>query len=809
MRHLGQWLPDLLFDAKHAARRLRGTPAFTLTVVLLVAVGVGVNTAMFSVLKAVLLDPLPYPDPGELVVLWNTDVQRSGRGPAAWPDYVDWRALNRSFEELGATWTLQASITDGDVPEPVYGARVTSSMFEVLGVGPALGRTILPEEDATDARVVVLSDELWRTQYDGDPEVVGRTTRLDGEPYTVVGVMPEDFFMMAPWGDGRLYRLWTPFPSFVLERPRDQHSFPVFGRLRDGVSLGAARGDMERVALELAEAHPETNRSNRVLVQGLQQVLVGSAGGRLFLMLGAAGLVLLIACGNVAGLLLARGARRRREVALRTALGAAPGRVVRELLTESGLLALVGGAVALLLSFWGVGVMRGALPSTLPRVENSSLDATVMGLSLLVSLLTGLAFGLAPALQAVRVGHTEALKSSGEGHGGEGRARRAFVVAQLALTLILVHETALLVGSYRLLRQRDQGFDSENVLTMSVALSSPSYDDGEARVAFLRGLIPRLAELPGVREAAAVNRLPFEGGTNDRIVIEGRENPTDPNERPLVERKAVMGDYLSAMGIPLREGRMLNERDAFGVPAVVINEYMATRLWPDESPLGKRFSFGDDPSEWLTVVGVTANVSPWGPEWGTLAEAYRPYALFPSRTMYLVLKADVPPSSLVAVARRVVGELDPNLAVTGIRTGEAFMADHFAQRQLITTIISLFAVLALILATAGIYGVVAYYVSQHTYALGVRMALGAGRARVLRLVLGKSLALAGSGVAFGTAGTLVMAHITRSFLFGLSPANPWFLAGVALFLLTAAIAAALLPARRATMVQPARALRTE
>jgi predicted permease len=800
---------DLLFDVRHSARTLRRSPAFACTVVLLVAVGVGANSAVFSVLKAVLLDPLPYPEPTELAVLWNTDVQRSGRGPAAWPDYVDWRALSRSFEEMGATWTLRTSITDGDVPEPVYGASVTSSMFDVLGVEPALGRTILPEEDATDARVVVLSHELWRTQYGADPDILGRVTRLDGEPFTVVGVMPEDFFMMAPWGDGRLYRLWKPFPASVLDRGRDQHSYPVYGRMREGVSLDAARQDMERVALSLAEAHPETNLSKRVLVRDLRGVLVGDASGGLILVLGAAGMVLLIACGNVAGVLLARGARRRREVALRTALGAGPGRIVRQLLTESALLALAGGAVALLLSFWALEVMRSGLPSTLPRVENTSLDVTVMALALFASLLTGLAFGLAPALQATRVGLTEALKGTGEGGGGGGRARKAFVVAQLALTLMLVHGTALLVGSYSLLRQRDQGFDPENVLTMSVSLSSPSYDDEGARLAFFLELMPRLADLPGVRVAAAVNRLPFEGGTNDRIMIEGRENPTDPNERPLVERKTVVGDYQSAMGIPLGEGRALDERDAFGVPATVINQRMADRLWPDESPLGKRFSFGDEPGEWLTVVGVVADVSPWGPEWGTLPEAYRPYALYPSRTMYLVLKTDVPPSSLVAAARRVVGEVDANMAVREIRTGATFMAEHFAQRRLVTLITGVFAVLALILAVAGIYGIIAYYVTEHTYALGVRMALGADRVRVLRLILGRGLALAGAGVGLGIVGAYAAAHIAESFLFGLGPTDPWFLDGVVLLLLSVSVAAILLPARRATMVHPAQALRAE
>lgn len=805
------WLADLLLDARYAWRTLGRTPAFTAVVVLLVAVGVGANTAVFSVLKAVALDPLPYPEPQELVVLWNTDVRRSGWGPASWPDYLDWRAQNRAFEEVGATHTLRVALTDGDVPEQVYGAEATSSLFDVFGVDAALGRTILPEEDATDVRVVVLSHELWTSRYDADPGILGRTIRLSGDPHTVVGVMPEDFVLGSPWNANDRYLLWTPFPAWILERPRDSHSFPVYGRLRDGVTLEAARVDMERVALNLAEAYPETNASKRVMVWELHRTLFGDAAGSLILVLGAAGLVLLIACGNVAGLLLARSAGRRREVALRAALGAGRGRVVRQLLTESGLLALAGGVLAVLLVFAGLGALRGSLPATLPRIEAIALDAPVLVVALIITLLTGLVFGLAPALQASRVSQVEALKEGGEGRSGRrhGRARNIFVIGQLALTLMLVHGTVLLVGSYVLLRQRDQGFDPENVLTMMVSLAGPAYEEDQARQRFFAELVPRLDALPGVREAAVVNRLPFEGGTNDRILVEGREVPPDPNDRPLVERKAVSGDYLSTIGIPLRAGRMIDERDAAGVPGVVINERMADRIWPGENPLGKRFSFSGDQPIWLTVVGVAGNVSQWGPEWGSIPEAYRPYALYSQPQMYLVLKTDVPPTTLVAAARHAVQAVDPDMPVTQIRTGEELLRSNFGQRELVTTLTGLFAALALLLAVAGIYGVIAYYVTQHTHELGVRMALGAGRGRVVRLVLRRGLALAGAGVVFGTAGALAASQITRSALFGLSPTNPWSFAGVAALLLAVAVLATLVPARRATRVDPARALQAE
>jgi putative ABC transport system permease protein len=804
-----RWLADLMLDVRYAFRTLRKSPGFTATVVLLVALGVGANTAVFSVLKAVVLQPLPYPQPNELMVLWSTTT-RGGRGPASWPDYLDWKAQNRSFEQMGLSQGLRLSLTDGDVPEQVRGAMVTSSVFDVFGVNAALGRTILPEEDASDARVVVLSHELWATRYESDPSILGRTIRLSDEPYKVVGVMPRSFAMTSPWNANDPYLLWTSIPASILTRPRDSYSYPVYGRLKDGATLAAARKDMDRVGLGLAEAYPATNRTQRALVQPLHVVLYGAAGGRLLLVLGAAALVLLIACGNVAGLLLARSATRRREIAVRAALGAGRMRMLRQLLTESGLLALAGGVVAVILVFWGLGALRSNLPSTLPRVHDIALDGPVLGTALLVSLITGLLFGLVPAVQAARISHVEALKEvAGRGGRAHGRVRSAFVVAQLALTLTLVHGTVLLVGSYLLLRRHDTGFNPKNVLTMSVSLSGPRYADEQTRLAFFKELVPRLDALPGVREAAVVNRLPFEGGTNARIIVEGREIPPDPNDRPLVERKAVLGDYLHVMGIPLRAGRMIDERDAAGVPGVVINERMAERIWPGVDPLGKRFSYDDNPPHWLTVVGVAGNVSQWGAEWGSIPEAFRPYALFPRPVMYLALKTDVPPATLVRAVRREVLAVDPDMPVTEIRTGEQLMGEQFSQRELMTTLIGLFAVLALVLAVAGIYGVIAYHVAQRTQELGVRIALGASRGRLLRLVLGRGLALAAVGVVLGTGGAVAASRITRNALYGLSPTNAWSIAGAALLLLAVAAVATLVPARRATTVDPARALQAE
>jgi len=805
-----RWLADLTLDVRYAARTIRRSPGFAATVVLLVALGVGANAAVFSVLKAVFLQPLPYPAPQQITILWETTT-RGGRGPASWPNYLDWRAQNRAFAEMGASHGQYEILTDGDVPELVPGARVTASMFDLLGVEAALGRTILPDEDASDTRVVVLSHDMWASRYDSDPGIVGRAIGLSGVQYTVVGVMPRDFVLTSPWNANERYLFWTPFPASIMERSRDSHSYPVYGRLGDGVSLASARDDMERVAEVLAEAYPATNLTQRVLVQPLHLVLYGSAGGTLMVIFIAAGLVLVIACGNVAGLYLARAAARRREVALRAALGASRMRVVRQLLAESALLAVAGGGVAVLLVFAGLGTLRRSLPSAMPRVADITLDAQVLGLALLVALISGLVFGLAPALQVARVSHAEVLKEGGKGRGARtgGKARSFFVVGQFALTLSLVHVTVLLVGSYVLLQNRDQGFNPSNVLTLRVSLSGPAYQDSVARLTFFRELLPRLQALPGVRQAAAINRLPFEGGTNARIVVEGRETPPDPNDRPLVERKSVMGDYVQVMGIPLQAGRIVGERDAEGLPGVVINQRMAESIWPGEDPLGKRFSFDEDPPFWLTVVGVVGNVSQWGAQWGSIPEAYRPYALYPRESMYLTLRSEVPPETLVQQAREEVLALDPAMPVTQIRTGAELMGAQFTSRQFLTALVGLFALLALLLAAAGTYGVVSYFVTQRTHELGVRMALGAGRGAVLRLVLSRGAWLAVAGVVFGTAGAMVAARITRSMLFGVSPTDPRIMACVAALLVGVALLATLVPARRATAVDPARALQAE
>lgn len=818
----GAWLADLGMDVRYALRTLRRKPAFAAVVVLLVGIGVGLNTAVFSTLKAVYLTPLPLPEPRELAVLWNTST-RGGQGPVSWPDYEDWKAQNRSFEALGIMSDVGVTLADDGVPERVRGASVTAGIFDVFGMRPALGRAILPEEDSAGARVVVLSHELWRTRYGADPGVVGRRIRLDGDSYDVVGVMPEGFAVSSVWNAVARIELWTPFPAGVRTSSRDSHAFPVLGRLRDGVTLEAAAADMERVALNLAAAYPETNLSKRVWVQGLHEALFGPLGAQLLLVFGGAALVLLVACGNVASLLVLRAAGRRTEIAVRSALGAGRGRVMRMLLAESGLLALAGGAAAVLLAFWGLGAIRGALPAGVPRVADIGIDGSVLFFAVAASFLTAVVFGLAPAIGATRGDHAEALKEAGGERAGRrtGGAKQAFAVAQIALTLVLVHLACLQAGSYLVLRGTDLGFDAENTLTVSIALRGSAYQDAGRRHTFFRELVGRLEALPGVSHAGAVSRLPLEGGSNEHVVVEGREIPQDPDDLPLVERKSVVGDYFRATGHRLRAGRMLTPADTFGnvggAGGVVINQRMAQQLWPGEDPLGKRYrphspewiTPPEAGPEWLTVVGVVEDVRQWGIEAPAIAEAYRPYMLEPQQRMFVALRSATEPASLVAAVRREVGRMDPGVAVSAVRTMDDVVRGQLSWRRLLTGLVGLFSVLALVLAVAGVYGALSFFVAQRNHELGVRMALGAGRGQLLVLVLGRGVRLALWGVALGTAGALAASQLTRGFVYGLRPTDPRFVGAVGAVLLVTVLAAALVPARRATKVDPALVLRAE
>jgi predicted permease len=801
-------------DLRYGLRTLARSPLFTGLAILILAIGIGANTAIFSVLKAAFLEPLPYTQPSELVVIWNRG-EDGGRGPASFPDYEDWRSRNNTFEDMGAFGGRYFNLSGGDEPERLYGAIATASLFRLLEVTPDLGRSISSEDEDAGSAVVLLSHELWARRFGGDRDIVGRTIRVDGSPLSVIGVMPAGFQIPSPWWHyNPRQELWTPFPLESQREGRDSHSYPTLGRTNDGVSLEVAQQDLRSVSSHLAEEYPESNAGNWAWVVPLRTAMYGEVGFQVMLVFGAAGLVLLIACGNVAGLQLARAGGRRTEMAVRAAMGAGRGRVVRQLLTESTLLALAGGMAGVLLAVAALGAFRSLIPPSVPRVERIGVDGAILGFALIVSLLTGIVFGLAPALSASKANLTDSLREGG-GRGGHAspareRLRSAFVTVQFALCLVLLNGGLLLLKSYSLLQSTDAGFQAENVLTMALSLGGDRFRTAPERAAFIDEVEASLRTLPGVRAVGAVTKLPLLGGTNRT----GRAEHEAPRERPndgwLIEVSGILGDYHDAMGIPLLAGRMITPADTVpGDEKVVINQAMARRMWPDEEPLGKRFTFEEDPPRWLTVVGVVGDVRQWGLESRPIAEVYLPYTQRSAERVYLTVRTETDPSGLVAAARARVLAIDPDQPVSEVRTTDEIVRSALEPREFFTFLTGAFAAIALILAAVGIYGVTAYHVQQRTHEIGVRIAMGAARTRVLGLVLRRGTRMVAFGLVLGLSGALASGAIVSAFLWEVGALDPATLALTALVLSAIALLGSLVPAVRASRVPPMHALRAE
>jgi len=634
-------------DMRYAIRSLRRAPGMTALTLLILALGIGANTAVFSILNAVFLEPIPLPQPEELAFVWNRNIRDGGTGPASFPNYLDWQEQNTVFQAMGAFGGQDLNLTgDGDATR-IRGARVTASVFDVLGVPPLLGRTLLPEEEVSDQRVVVLSHRLWNERFDADADIVGRPIQIDETPYTVVGVMPEGFVHPTPWGMGDPYLAWVPISDEERLHIRDANSFQVIARLNplgSGTrslreSLRAAEVNLFQIGDRLAEAYPETNEEWRSRVVPLHLLLYGEAGFAVLMVLGAAGLVLLIACGNIAAFLLARATTRQAEMGIRASLGASRGRIVRQLLTESAILALAGGLLAVLLASWSLDLLKSLIPASIPRAGNVELDGGVLLFALLVSLLTGLIFGLAPALSAARMDVTAALKGTGARDRRlwkRMKSQHAFVTGQFALGIILAHLGLLLIQSYAALRATEQGFDEDHTLTMALSLGGSRYETGEERGAFLQELLPHLRAVPGVERAGVTTKLPLMGGTNSNAKSEETHSAAPDHRGYLTEVSSVSGDYFGAMGIPLLAGgAILPEDPEEPGTAVVVNETLARRFWGEDDPLGKRFGFGRSPSQWLTVVGVVGDVRQAGFESIPRPEAYYPYSFRPQSRLFI------------------------------------------------------------------------------------------------------------------------------------------------------------------------------
>ncbi len=810
------YFDELWQDLRYGTRQLLRNPMFTAIVIGTLAVGVGANTAVFSVFKGVFLDPLPYAQPDRLTYIWHGSTEGECCGPLSGPDFLDLRRMTETFEDIAVLSSRNTNITgDGD-PVVVLGANITPTMFSVLGVQPVRGRSFTEDDELEDGHVVVLSDGLWHQRLGADPDIIGSAIELNRETYTVVGVLPPGFNVPSPWRINQMHDVYFPFAREDIDQGRSSHWLLAIGRLEPHVTLETGDAELKSLSKSLADQYPETNLTKTTYVHSMHDRLVGRAGTQLILLLSAAGFMLLIVCGNVASLLLTRATARQTEMAIRSAVGAGRTRIIRQLLTESMLLSLLGGVAGIALTFWAMTFLRASIPADLPRVANIGIDGAVLGFALGISILTGLVFGLAPALSASRTNLTESLK---EGKGTPQSASRrnllrgALVAAQFALALILANGAALMVQSYLEFRGRQQGFDPGNVLTVNVALQGERYDDAFARDDFLRQTIERIAAIPGVLEVGATSKLPLRGGTNGQVWIEDDPERLHDGQGPLVEFSRVSADYFDAMGIRLMAGRYLTADDtAAASPGTIINEVMANELWPDENPVGKRYSFRIDPPNWMTVVGVVQDVRQWGPYSRARAEHYLPYTApgwASGYRMYLIVKTELDPLSLVAAVRQAVLTVDKDQPISEIRTMEGVLSDQFAGQRFNTMLVGIFAAIALMLVTAGVYGVVSFYVAQSTHEIGVRMALGAGRGRVLQLTILRGLKLAGAGAAIGVGGIFATTQVIRSLLFGASPVDiPTMLGGVAV-LLAVAVLASIVPAHRAASVSPVTALRSE
>ncbi len=807
-------LETLFHDLRFGARMLFKNPGFTLIAVVTLALGIGANTAIFSVVNAVLLRALPYPEPGRLVRFWESN---PGRGwlefAASAPNFADWRKQQSVCEQLAAYEFNTLNFTGGGEPERAAALRVTANFFSVLGVTPAHGRNFLPEEEQSGRNhVAILSDGLWGRRFGADPNLIGRQIQLSGDSYTVVGVMPPDF----QFTQGT--ELWTPLTLDPAAQPgranRHIHNLSVIGRLKPGVSLAQAQASMGAIARQLEQQYPELNTGWGVRMSTFYDWIVPEQIRRSMLTLFAAvSFVLLISCANVANLLLARASARRLEMAIRAAMGASHWRVMRQLLAESVLLSTLGGLAGLSLAFWCTNLIKASTALNIPRLNETRLDVKALGFTFLIALGAGLIFGLAPAWQASRLALNETLKEGGRsGSGGKRqRLRGALVIAEVALALVLLVGAGLMIRSFAHLQNVPLGFAPNQALTMQLALPTAKYGQGAPRVNFFDQLLQRLRATPGVIDASAVTNLPLAGGGwAEEVTLEGRD--AAPNGTPLpADVNAVTPHYFHTMGIPLLAGRDFTgqDRGAFWLGespwTLIVNETFARRYWPNENPIGKRFRFGGN--VFGTVIGVVGDVRSQSLESEARPAFYVSYGHFSLPALTIVVRASAPPETMTAALRAQVYALDHDLPVYNIRPMEQIVSNAAGQPRFQTLLLGLFSAVALSLAAIGIYGVMAYTVTQRTHEIGVRMALGARTRDVLRHVLGQGMKLVLMGATLGLAGAFVAARALKSMLFGVSPADPLTFAAVTVFLALVAFAACWIPARRATKVDPLVALR--
>ena len=801
-------MPTLLADIRYGIRLLARNPGFAAIAILALALGVGANTAIFSLVDRVLIRPLPYTAPDRLVVVWEdaSDISFPHNTPAP-ANYVDWKKQNQVFTDMAATRGRVASLTGDGPPDMIFGRAVTANLFDVLGVKPRLGRTFTEEEDRNGVPVVIIGYGLWQSRYGGDPAIVGRGILMDGIKTTVIGVMSPDFNF-----PGRKVQYWAP----IHFTPRDlnnrgSHYLIVYARLKPGIGLARAQSDMSAIARRLSQAYPRSNQHTGAVVVPLKDEVVGNTGTALLVLLAAAGCVLLIACANVANLLLSKAAAREREMAIRTALGAARMRLIRQMATESVLLALTGGLLGLVAARLAMRVLAALIPAGVAGPADLSIDGRLLAFNLAVSVLTGLAFGLAPAFHATALAISEKLKEGGRGGvgGSSRRFRDALVVTEVALAMILLVSAGLLLETLRNLHAIDAGFSADKILTLTTRLPFPKYADATKRMNYFDRVLERVRALPGVESAAFTSNLPFTArGNTNGFRIEGRQFPVGTNPDALY--REVTNDYLQTMRVRLLEGRFFSSEDRAGSPLVlIINETFKKQYWPNESPLGKRIQI-DGP--WTSIIGVVADIRERGLEEELKPGVYLPVSQVPNGwnvPSQLALRTANDPHALAKAARDAIWSVDRDQAISEVQTMNDIVDQEVSGHRQQTVLLGSFAALALVLASLGIYGVLSYAVSQRTREIGVRMALGASTGDVTRMVVRQGAALAALGIGIGIGVALVATRVLTKLLVGVAPTNPAIYAGVAILLAAVALAACYIPAARASSVDPMVALRDE
>jgi putative ABC transport system permease protein len=801
-------------DLRYGIRMLLKNPGFTLVAVLAIALGIGANTTIFSCVNALLLHPFSFDNQERLVKLWER-VPEAGvrRGSVAPGNFTDWRDQSRSFEELVAMNLRAFNLTEGEQPERVSGTRVSSGFFAALNVKASRGRTFTDEEgQAGHEQVVVVKQSLWERRYASDPNLIGRQIMIDGKAYTVVGILPKEFNFPINGSE-----LWTPLVFDAKEQgDRDGHYLQVIGRLKPGVTTAQAQAEIDGISQRAQAQFPETNSGRSGLIEGLNESYTRGSRVYLNVLMGSVVFVLLIACANVANLLLVRSTSRQKEIAVRMALGGSRLRLIRQLLTESLVLAFLGAALGLLVSVWGLEFIKGSIPpgftQFIPGWEKLHLDTTVLLFTLVITLLTGMVFGLAPALQATRLNLNESLKESGKGAssgGSRNRLRSLLVVAEIALSLVLLVGAGLMIRSFVQLMRSDLGVNASNVLTMELSIPRLKYPEEQQRVNFYQELVGRVQNLPGVTEAAAVNYVPMgRSSSSSNFRIDGQPAPPKGKE-PYADYRVVTRRYFEAVGTPVRQGRAFTEADKKDSPLVVIiNEQLARRYFPKGDALGKRLIVNEKEGA-LEIVGVAADVKNDDLDEEAEMTVYRPFGQEPWWSMALVVRTNSDPAQLAPAVRGEVRAIDPEQPVYNVKTMEQIVDESISAKRVAMMMLGFFAFGALLLATIGIYAVMSYAVTARAHEIGIRMALGAQPLDILKLIIRQGLLLTLAGVGLGLLGAFLLTRAMTEMLYGVNPTDPLTFVGISVLLSVVAFMACYIPARRATRVDPMTALRYE